>query len=180
MSFKDFVSDALTYVGDKIASIPYRAIGRKIIRFIGDLLHRTLFTVLLPKKYRSLSKLEIYSIIFKSDTPAGKKFDIWLLVLIGANIVTIERGDTIIDMPEKTEIMMPADVLTVIGTEEQVSAIRADAKLSSMQVYLFTADVEFKDTYAEKGFSGVLIKPATLDSLKGACIAANEASSSPR
>ncbi|MBP5528141.1 MAG: cation:proton antiporter [Bacteroidales bacterium] len=44
----------------------------------------------------------------------------------GANIVTIERGDTIIDMPEKTEIMMPADVLTVIGTEEQVSAIRAD------------------------------------------------------
>ena len=44
----------------------------------------------------------------------------------GANIVTIERGDTIVDMPSKTEIMMPADVLTVIGTEDQVSAIRAD------------------------------------------------------
>ena len=44
----------------------------------------------------------------------------------GANIVTIERGDKIIDMPAKTEIMMPADILTVIGTEEQVSAIRAD------------------------------------------------------
>ena len=44
----------------------------------------------------------------------------------GANIVTIERGDTIIDMPSKTEIMMPADVLTVIGTEEQVAAIRGD------------------------------------------------------
>ena len=44
----------------------------------------------------------------------------------GANIVTIERGDTIIDMPDRSEIMMPADVLTVIGTEEQVSAIRAD------------------------------------------------------
>ena len=44
----------------------------------------------------------------------------------GANIVTIERGENIIDMPSKDEILMPADVLTVIGTEEQVSAIRAD------------------------------------------------------
>ena len=44
----------------------------------------------------------------------------------GANIVTIERGDKIIDMPTKDEIMMPSDVLTVIGTEEQVAAIRAD------------------------------------------------------
>ena len=44
----------------------------------------------------------------------------------GANIVTIERGDTIIDMPGKDQIVMPADILTVIGTEEQVSAIRGD------------------------------------------------------
>ena len=41
-----------------------------------------------------------------------------------------------------------------------------------MPVFLFTADVEFKDTYADKGFSGVLIKPATLETLKEACIAA--------
>ena len=79
----------MNYVGDKISSIPYGDIARKVIQFIGDLLHRTLFTVLLPKKYRSLSKQQIYTIIFKSDTPAGKKFDIWLLILIGANIVTI-------------------------------------------------------------------------------------------
>ena len=44
----------------------------------------------------------------------------------GANIVTIERGENIIDMPDKNQILMPSDVLTVIGTEEQVSAIRAD------------------------------------------------------
>ena len=88
-SFKDFIKDGMSYVGNKIASIPYRDIARKIIAFIGGVLHRTLFTVLLPKKYRSLSKQEIYTIIFKSDTPAGKRFDIWLLILIGANIVTI-------------------------------------------------------------------------------------------
>ena len=44
----------------------------------------------------------------------------------GANVVTIERGDKIIDMPGRDQILMPADVLTVIGTEEQVSSIRAD------------------------------------------------------
>ena len=49
----------------------------------------------------------------------------------GANIVTIERGDKIVDMPDKDQILMPADVLTVIGTEEQVSAIRADIEKES-------------------------------------------------
>ncbi|MBP5340981.1 MAG: cation:proton antiporter [Bacteroidales bacterium] len=44
----------------------------------------------------------------------------------GANIVTIERGETIIDLPTKDNILMPSDVLTVIGTEEQVSSIRGD------------------------------------------------------
>ncbi len=44
----------------------------------------------------------------------------------GANIVTIERGDDVIDLPGKDDLMMPADILTVIGTEEEVSAIRAD------------------------------------------------------
>ena len=44
----------------------------------------------------------------------------------GANIVTIERGEQVIDLPGKDEILMPADIVTVIGTEDQVSAIRAD------------------------------------------------------
>lgn len=72
-----------------IANIPYKDIFIKIVNFIGDILHRALFTVLLPKRYRSLSKQQIYTIIFKSDTPAGKKFDIWLLVCIALNILVI-------------------------------------------------------------------------------------------
>ena len=43
----------------------------------------------------------------------------------GANIVTIERGNTIIDLPGKDDILMPCDIITVIGTEEQVSRMRA-------------------------------------------------------
>ncbi|MBR1784998.1 MAG: cation:proton antiporter [Bacteroidales bacterium] len=44
----------------------------------------------------------------------------------GANVVTIERGERIFDLPPKDTIMMPADVLTVIGTDDQVAAIRGD------------------------------------------------------
>lgn len=49
----------------------------------------------------------------------------------GANIVTIERGDDIIDLPGKEDLMMPGDLLTVIGTEEQVSKIRADIEVEA-------------------------------------------------
>ena len=83
------MKDVLRSLGRWIAEIPYAHIASGIINFIGGLLHRALFTVLLPKRYRSLTKQQIYTIIFKSDTPAGKKFDVWLLVLIGINIVTI-------------------------------------------------------------------------------------------
>ena len=47
-----------------------------------------------------------------------------------------------------------------------VAAIRADSALKALKVYLFTAEVEMKDAYAQKGFDGVLLKPANLDSLK--------------
>lgn len=70
-------------------NVPYREIARNVLHFIGDVMHRALFTVLLPKRYRTLTKQQIYTIIFKSDTPAGKKFDIWLLVLIALNIIVI-------------------------------------------------------------------------------------------
>jgi voltage-gated potassium channel len=43
----------------------------------------------MPKRYRNLTKKEIFEIIFKSDTPAGKKFDVWLLVAIVANIILL-------------------------------------------------------------------------------------------
>ena len=44
----------------------------------------------------------------------------------GANIVTIERGGQIIDLPTRDALLMPSDVITAIGTEEQVSRLRAD------------------------------------------------------
>ena len=60
-----------------------------------------------------------------------------------------------------TDLFMPE-----MNGDELIAAIRADPALESLIVYLFTAEVEMKDTYAEKGFSGILLKPANLESLK--------------
>ena len=79
----------LRALGRRVAQIPFREMFLGMVEFIGDVLHRALFTVLLPKRFRALTKQEIFTIIFKSDTPAGKKFDIWLLVMIAANILVI-------------------------------------------------------------------------------------------
>lgn len=67
----------------------YRQIGKKIVRITGNFFHWLLFSVLIPRKYRNITKRDIYRIIFKADTPAGKRFDVWLLVLIGLNLVVI-------------------------------------------------------------------------------------------
>ena len=72
-----------------LITIPYRKIGKAIIILLGRFLHWVIFRVLLPKKMRGASKKQIYDIIFKSDTPAGKKFDIYLLIAIGINLVLL-------------------------------------------------------------------------------------------
>lgn len=69
--------------------INYKKIFYAVFDAIGVVMHRMLFDCLLPKKYRDLSKRDIHTIIFRSDTPAGKRFDIWILVLIAANIILL-------------------------------------------------------------------------------------------
>ena len=47
-----------------------------------------------------------------------------------------------------------------------VAAIRANPAIAKMKVYLFTAEVEMKDSYAVSSFDGILLKPANLESLR--------------
>ena len=83
------LSDAIKRLFDWVIHINYKKIALDVINFIGDIMHRALFEILLPKKYRTLTKKEIYTIIFKSDTPRGKKFDILLLIAIGLNVLVM-------------------------------------------------------------------------------------------
>ena len=49
---------------------------------------------------------------------------------------------------------------------ELVAEIRKIPAIAKTRVYLFTADVEMKDTYAADGFDGIVLKPANLESLR--------------
>ena len=89
MKLKDKIVDAWWRFRRWFDSINWRHVCRTVIDFIGRIMHKILFEWLLPKKYRGIKKKEIFQIIFLSDTPEGKKFDIWLLVLIVANIMLL-------------------------------------------------------------------------------------------
>ena len=49
---------------------------------------------------------------------------------------------------------------------ELVSAIRSNPAVAKTKVYLFTAEVEMKDSYRQSGFDGILLKPANLEALR--------------
>lgn len=89
MKLSDRIGNAFRRLGNWFVSVDWRGVARNIINFIGRVMHKMLFEWFLPKKYRGITKYEIFEIIFKSDTPAGKKFDVWLLVLIVLNILVL-------------------------------------------------------------------------------------------
>ena len=89
MKLKDRLSDLWYRLYRWFESVDWRGMARGIINWIGRVLHTLLFKWLMPKRYRNLKKREIFEIIFKSDTPAGKKFDVWLLVVIILNIILL-------------------------------------------------------------------------------------------
>ena len=82
-----------------------------------------------------------------------------------------ENGKKALEMlldPEKasfdlvlTDLWMPE-----MGGEELVAAIRSTPMLKDLPVYVITADVESQKNYAQAGFSGILLKPVTLERLK--------------
>ena len=89
MKLKDSLVNAWWRLRKWADGVDWLGIARNIVGWIGRVLHGILFGWLLPKRYRGLKKQQIFEIIFKSDTPAGKKFDVWLLVLIVLNIVLL-------------------------------------------------------------------------------------------
>lgn len=62
----------------------------------------------------------------------------------GVNVVSIERGGKIMDLPPKETVVMPLDRLTVIGTEEQISRFRAAVEVEPSILIRDHADHEMK------------------------------------
>lgn len=65
-----------------------RKLWRAVVNVVSPVMKWLTFGILL-KKWKNTSKKEIYNVIFKADTPAGKKFDIWLLVAITLNMMLL-------------------------------------------------------------------------------------------
>jgi len=59
-----------------------------------------------------------------------------------------------------TDIWMPN-----MNGRELVANIRADKRFADLPVYAVTADVEEQKNFAERGFTGVLLKPLTIEIL---------------
>jgi len=69
------------------------------------------------------------------------------------------------DLPEFDAILTDMWMPEMDG-EGLAKAIRADKRLTKLPVYVITADVELKETYAEKQFDDILLKPVTIDDLR--------------
>lgn len=76
-----------------------------------------------------------------------------------------------------SQVMAPAPRVDLVLTdmwmpkmngEALVRAIRANPKLADMPVYAVTADIEIQKTYKSMGFTGIFIKPVTIEMLKSA------------
>ena len=89
----------------------------------------------------------------------------------GREALKVLKGGTDFDMVF-SDLWMPE-----MDGNELVHAIRADAKLVHLPVYLVTADVEVRNQPEMEVFSGILFKPITLEMLQS--LFTGEASSSP-
>ena len=78
----------------------------------------------------------------------------------GSEALTALKCDANFDMV-LTDLWMPE-----MDGYALVCAIRADERLSRLPVYLLTADVEARSQAEARGFTGVIIKPITVESIK--------------
>ncbi len=61
-----------------------------------------------------------------------------------------------------TDMWMPK-----MNGRDLVAKIRADERFKDIPVYAVTADAEARKTFASHGFTGILLKPLTIDKLSG-------------
>ena len=95
-----------------------------------------------------------------------------LLAKIGIrDIVTAVNGADAWDKVQAAET--PFDIILTdiwmpeMDGKEFVAKIRADKRFAGLPVYAVTADIEEQMLFVEHGFTGLLLKPVTIDKLSG-------------
>ena len=89
------------------------------------------------------------------------------------DIATAANGREALQILEASTDDNPFDVVLTdmwmpeMDGEALVRTIRRNRRFAELPVYVITADVESRGTYAEAGFTGMLLKPVTLEGLVG-------------
>ena len=111
-------------------------------------------------------------LLIADDVPLNVSVLKALLKKVGVNDVeTAVDGQDALEKIRATERPFDA-VLTDIwmpnmNGRDLVAKIRADERFSDLPVYAVTADVEEQKTFKASGFTGILLKPITLEQIKG-------------
>ena len=110
-------------------------------------------------------------VLLVDDVPVNIRVLQAMLRRLGVtNIVTAGNGAEALDALAKdasfnlvlTDMWMP-----VLDGEGLIREIRKKEQWKELAVYIVTADVEAQKTYRKSGFSGILLKPITLEKLRG-------------
>ena len=110
-------------------------------------------------------------VLLVDDVPVNIRVLQAMLRRLGVtNIVTAGNGAEALDALAKdasfnlvlTDMWMP-----VLDGEGLIREIRNHEQWKDLAVYVVTADVEAQKTYRESGFTGILLKPITLEKLRG-------------
>lgn len=86
------------------------------------------------------------------------------------DIVTAENGAEALDIlkqDDKISIVLTDMWMPVMDGEGLIREIRSREQWKDLPVYAVTADVDTQKTFKASGFTGILLKPVTMEQLKG-------------
>ena len=121
-------------------------------------------------KHLNLSEHAQHRVLVVDDSAVNRAVLKAMLTKIGVDkIATAENGRealTALQGGPDFDLVFSDLWMPEMDGHELVRAIRADAKLSHLPVYLVTADVEARMQTESDGFTGILLKPITLEKLR--------------
>lgn len=123
--------------------------GRIETQFLSNLNNSSGGGIILPRDLAEELHLDHVSVEVHSTLAGRTISEIHHLKNIGALVVRIIRGEQVIDLPFKTEVLLPGDELMLLGTDKQVQDYRALAhdshfdeidytKLKEMELFQMT------------------------------------------
>ncbi|MNX80632.1 potassium transporter peripheral membrane component [compost metagenome] len=139
--FAKYYSPLAAFIGVLVSALFFITQRHRIKRFYGRIETRFLLNLnereeaLKQKHYMAPwdSHLTTFNLDARSPIIGLPLSTMKLRETFGVNIVIIERGDLMINIPRQDNVLYPNDVISVIGTDEQLSAFKDHITVSESQ-----------------------------------------------